>query len=138
LTNALENMKTKGRKLSAATVTEWLDCGNKDATVFTNKRLLEIKKDAAANHTQAANVINSVIVEPCFIGKDVKIENSVVGPYVSIGKNTSINNCVIRNSIIQTDSVVSSQCIDNSMIGSFTKLEGKLKELSIGDYTTEK
>jgi glucose-1-phosphate thymidylyltransferase len=41
LTNALENMKLKGKKLRAATVQEWLDCGNKDATVFTNSRVLE-------------------------------------------------------------------------------------------------
>ena len=39
-------MKLKGKKLSAATVEEWLDCGNKDATVYTNRRMLEIKKDA--------------------------------------------------------------------------------------------
>jgi glucose-1-phosphate thymidylyltransferase len=42
-------MKQKGKKLRAATVEEWLDCGNKDATVFTNNRMLEIKKGAAAN-----------------------------------------------------------------------------------------
>ncbi|HAP01579.1 MAG TPA: nucleotidyltransferase, partial [Bacteroidetes bacterium] len=32
ITNALENMKSKGMKLVTAEVKEWLDCGNKDAT----------------------------------------------------------------------------------------------------------
>src|SRR5665213_1507056 len=35
LTNALENMKNKGLKFFPGRVTEWLDCGNKDATVYT-------------------------------------------------------------------------------------------------------
>ncbi len=138
LTNALENMKSKGKKLSASAVEEWLDCGNKDATVNTNRRILEIKKGAAANNTSSANIKNSVIIEPCYIGANVKIENSVIGPYASIGKDSTIKDAVVRNSIIQTNSIVMSQCIDNSMIGSFVKLEGQMKEFSMGDFTTEK
>jgi glucose-1-phosphate thymidylyltransferase len=137
LTNALENMKLKGKKLSAATVTEWLDCGNKDATVYTNSRVLEIKLNAAGTFTNAANIKNSVIIEPCFIGADVKIENSIIGPHVSIGKGTQINNCVIKNSIIQSNTVITSKCIGNSMIGSHVVLKGILNEFSMGDYTTE-
>ncbi|MEQ8521272.1 MAG: nucleotidyltransferase family protein, partial [Vicingaceae bacterium] len=41
LTNALENMNAKGRKFYPGKVDEWLDCGNKNATVFTNQRVLE-------------------------------------------------------------------------------------------------
>ena len=48
LTNALENMKNKGLVFKPGEVEEWLDCGNKDATVFTNQRVLEIKKDGFA------------------------------------------------------------------------------------------
>ena len=33
ITNALENMKNKGTRFEPGQVTEWLDCGNKDATV---------------------------------------------------------------------------------------------------------
>lgn len=138
LTNALENMKNKGKKLSASAVEEWLDCGNKDATVYTNQRLLEIKKGSSANNTDAANIKNSIIIDPCYIGADVKILNSVIGPYASIGNGSIVNNAIIRNSIIQSNSIVSAQCIDNSMIGNFVKLEGQLREFSIGDFTTEK
>ncbi len=137
LTNALENMKQKGKKLRAATVEEWLDCGNKDATVFTNNRMLEIKKGAAANLATPSDIKNSVIIQPCFIGEGVKIENSVVGPHVSVGKNTSIRGSIIKNSIIQTNSVINSGCIDNSMIGNFVNLTGEVREYSMGDYTTE-
>lgn len=137
LTNALENMKQKGKKLRAATVEEWLDCGNKDATVYTNRRILEIKKGAAQNLSPASNIKNSVVINPCFIGEDVKIENSVVGPYASIGKGTQVTNSILRNSIVQSNSVINSHCIDNSMVGNYVVLQNKLSELSVGDYTTE-
>ena len=45
LTNALENMKAKGTKFVPGKVSEWLDCGNKDATVYTNQRILEFNRD---------------------------------------------------------------------------------------------
>src|ERR1017187_8561909 len=39
LTVALENMMKKGKIILPGKVTEWMDCGNKDATVDTNKRI---------------------------------------------------------------------------------------------------
>lgn len=137
LTNALENMKSKGAKLSAATVEEWLDCGNKDATVFTNQRMLEIKKGAAFNHTLSENITNTVIIAPCYIAADVKIENSVIGPYASIGEGSRIQNSIVKNSIIQSNTNVNESCINNSMIGNFVNLKGGMREYSLGDYTTE-
>src|SRR6478609_818944 len=44
LTNALENMKNKGLQFTPGKVIEWLDCGNKDSTVYTNQRVLEFNK----------------------------------------------------------------------------------------------
>ena len=75
LTNALENMKAKGLKFTPGKVTEWLDCGNKDATVYTNQRMLEFKKDE--KNLVAANVqnVNSEIIPPCYIGQNVILKN---------------------------------------------------------------
>jgi glucose-1-phosphate thymidylyltransferase len=138
ITNALENMKQKGLILRSATVEEWLDCGNKDATVFTNGRVLELKPDSAVTLTGNDNIRNSLIIEPCYIGADVVIENSVIGPHVSIGANAEISDCRISNSIIQTHSKVSGSVFVNSMIGNHTTIEGVVREVSIGDYTSEK
>ena len=136
LTNALENMKTKGTKFSTGSVTEWLDCGNKDATVYTNQRVLE--------HNKGKNMIadsvkkeNSVIIEPCFIGENVQISSSIIGPYVSIGANSRITDSVVTNSIIQTNSKISNTVVDNSMIGSYAEYSDKKTELSLGDYSVQ-
>jgi glucose-1-phosphate thymidylyltransferase len=138
LTNALENMKNKGTKFLPGKVEEWLDCGNKDATVYTNQRVLELKKGKEKLVADSLNVVNSVIIEPCFIGENVIIENSVVGPHVSIGDKTKISNSVLSNSIVQTNSVIQQKVIHNSMIGNFVNLSGTKEDLSIGDYIVTK
>lgn len=133
LTDALENMKQKGLKFGVAEVEEWLDCGNKNATVYTNQRMLEIKKSILKTPTQLENN-NSKIIEPCYIGENVKLINSIVGPHVAIGNNTTIENSTITNSIIQTNTVVKNAKIDNSMLGNYVTYTGESNDLSIGDY----
>ena len=134
--NALENMKAKGKILKAGKVDEWLDCGNKDATVYTNLRVLEMKYPK--NHiASSAKINNSVIIPPCFIGDDVIIESSVVGPHVSIGKNTKVTNSILKNSIVRDHTQLIDAGIDNSLIGNYVHYHGQLKDLSIGDYSTE-
>lgn len=136
LTNALENMKAKGKILKAVRVDEWLDCGNKNATVYTNLRVLEMKYPN--NHiATSAKINNSVIIPPCFIGDNVIIESSVVGPHVSIGKNTKVTNSILKNSIVREHSQLKDAGIDNSLIGNYVHYHGQLKDLSIGDYSTE-
>lgn len=136
LTNALENMKEKGAKFAPGKVDEWLDCGNKDATVYTNQRILELDKNDLIDASVKSE--NSIIIPPCFIGEDVVIKNSVVGPHVSIGKNSIIKNSVIKNSIIQKQTKIDKKIFKDSMIGNHAKIEGKFDDLSLGDFTQSK
>lgn len=135
LTNALENMKNKGVKFAPGKVTEWLDCGNKDATVYTNQRVLEFNRDNAALIGKHQNE-NSIIIPPCFIGDGVIVKNSVIGPHVSLGNNTIVENSVIKNSIVQTNARLCDAVINNAMIGNYAAFCGKAADLSIGDYNS--
>jgi len=136
LTNAMENMKNKGMKFVPGAVIEWLDCGNKDATVYTNSRILEFDKDKQLV-SETAQVKDSLIIAPCYIGENVKITNSVIGPHVSIGNNSIVEDSIIRNSIIQTNAKIKGVNLSNSMIGNFVEYKGTCRDVSIGDYTTE-
>ncbi|MFZ7114731.1 MAG: sugar phosphate nucleotidyltransferase [Bacteroidota bacterium] len=135
LTNALENMKKKGTKFVPGKVDEWLDCGNKDATVYTNKRVLEMNRSAAMISSSVKKE-NSVIIEPCFIGENVVLKNSIVGPHVSLGAGSKIENSVLSNSIIQTNTKISNSIIDNSMLGNSVEYKNSPEQLSISDYST--
>jgi glucose-1-phosphate thymidylyltransferase len=133
LTDALENMKKKGTKFSPGEVKEWLDCGNYKATVYTNQRVLE--------HIRAENTIDSslkndasTIIEPCFIGENVVLKNTTIGPHVSIGDNSKIENSTISNTIIQKNSTIKNSSLKNSMIGNFVTINNNSQELSVGDY----
>jgi glucose-1-phosphate thymidylyltransferase len=137
LTNALENMKAKGSKFRTGRITEWLDCGNKDATVFANKRYLEYIKDTNLI-AESAKIISSVVIPPVYLGENVELYNSVVGPHVSIGSHTKVRHSIIQNSIIQQNTRLENANMLNSMIGSNVKYIGKASDLSIGDYTTVK
>ncbi|MDD2386876.1 MAG: sugar phosphate nucleotidyltransferase [Bacteroidales bacterium] len=133
LTTALENLRLKGFKFVPGAVDEWLDCGNKDITVETHQRILARTK-GAANIAKSALITNSVINEPCFIGENVEIENSVIGPFVSIGDNSCVSDSIIKNSIIQKETIIEDALITDSMIGNYVRFKGKKIDLSIGDY----
>ncbi len=137
LTNALENMKKKGYKFEPGKVVEWLDCGNKNSTVFTNGRILQFMHDDKETLVDAtAQVEESTIIQPSFIGKNVKIRRAIVGPFASIGEGTVIENSVVGNCIIQNNSKIKNAVIDNAMIGNHVEYHGEAKDLSIGDYST--
>jgi glucose-1-phosphate thymidylyltransferase len=137
LTNALENMKAKGLKFEPGKVQEWLDCGNKNSTVYTNSRVLQHMHDDGKNMVDAtATIENSTIIQPSLIGKNVVIKNAIVGPYASIGEGCVIEKSVVENCIIQSNTKIKHAVINNAMLGSYVVYNGEQKDLSIGDYTT--
>lgn len=139
LPDGLRRMTEAGYKFKPGEVTEWLDCGNKEVTVYTNQRVLEY--DRARNLkmvADSAKMVNSVVIPPCFIGEDVVIENSIVGPHVSLGNGTRIHNSIVSNTNIQQHSTIKNAVIADSMIGSHASYKGLARDLSLGDYSTIK
>ena len=78
---------------------------------------------------------NSTIIPPCFIGDDVVLINSIVGPHVSLGKATHLTNVKIKNSLVQTHAHIKNANLDNAMIGNHATFNGEFKSISIGDYS---
>jgi glucose-1-phosphate thymidylyltransferase len=107
LPDALRRLTEKGTIFKPGKVDEWLDCGNKAVTVHTNQRVLEFDNSKAVKLiSESAEMHDSVIIPPCFIGEGVKIINSVVGPHVSLGANTVVRNTRIINTIVQENTPV--------------------------------
>lgn len=116
-------------------VDDWLDCGNKQATVETHRSYFNFMAEKRLI-SPTAKTTNSVLIEPVFLGENVEIENAVIGPYVSVGDNSKISESRIQNSIIQKDSQIKNANLANSMLGNFVTFEGKATDLSVGDYNT--
>lgn len=135
LPDALRNLTKKGAKFKPGKVTEWLDCGNKVVTVHTNQRVLEFDKDEDLISKDLIST-HSIVIAPCFIGEHVVLENSVIGPHVSIGRGTTVKNSVVRNSIVQKNAMITNSVLQDSMIGNNATILSHGKVISIGDYTT--
>ena len=137
LPDALRRLTEAGNKFKPGKVDEWLDCGNKEVTVHTNQRVLEYDIAKGKNtSSQDVHSENSVIIQPCYIGKNVKLTNAIVGPHVSIGDGSNITNTIVKNTIIQSNAHISNALLQDSMIGNHTKYQGKIGDISLGDFST--
>ena len=136
INDGIKGMMAKGKVFKTGEVEQWMDCGNKKVTVETNQQVLKNEHAKGNNHVAASvQLENTTIIQPCFIGENVVISNSVVGPYASIGHNSIITDSRVSNSIIQHEVKISKGIIENSMIGSFAEFNGLARDLSIGDYS---
>jgi glucose-1-phosphate thymidylyltransferase len=134
LTTALELLKNQGTQFKTASIEEWLDCGNKEAILYSNERMLEFRRHRDLV-SKSATIENSVIIKPSFVGDNAVIRNSVIGPYVSVGGGSTVESTIISNSIIQNKSNIKNAVLDNSMIGNSSRFTGAKEELNIGDFS---
>ena len=136
LTDALENMKQKGLKFVPGKVDEWMDCGNKNVTVETNTRMLNfLHQDGEKLISKILINENSKIIEPCYIGDNVVLQNATIGPNVSLGNGCKVENATLSNSLVQNLTVIKNAKLDNAMIGNHVVFDGHFTQISIGDYS---
>jgi len=135
LTDAMETMRSKGVGFYTDQVDEWLDCGNKDNTLYTMERIVENKVESENFLAKDLVQDNSCIIQPCFIGPGVSLKNAVVGPHVSLEEGSTIENAVISKSIVGKNSLVKNCIITNSLLGNNVDCQSQAEQLSLGDYS---
>ncbi|GAA4802712.1 sugar phosphate nucleotidyltransferase [Litoribaculum gwangyangense] len=137
INDGIKRMMADGKIFKTGTVDEWMDCGNKAITIETNQRMLGFLKSDGEEQLVAssAKLENSKIIEPCFIGENVVLKNTTVGPFVSVGNGTIIENSTVKNSLIQTYTTIKNANLDNAMIGNHVEFNGEFTSISIGDYS---
>ena len=128
LTDAIARMIDQGWKAKPLFVKEWYDCGTVNALLETNKILLQ-------KYHREVKFPGSLVIPPCYFDKGVVIENSLIGPYVTIGKRAKISNAIISNSIIGEEAEVENITITGSLIGKRAYLKGVFKRVNLGDYS---
>ena len=136
LTDALENIKQKGAQFVPGTVSDWMDNGNKEVTVETHTKVLEYAAKEGENLiSDSVKLENSKIIPPCYIGEDVLLINSTIGPFVSLGDNCSVENTTITHSLIQKNTTIKNAKLKDAMIGNNVEFNGDFTSVSLGDYT---
>ena len=138
LTTALKNLCKKGKKFHPVQVQDWLDCGNPKQLLITNKYLLKNKKVKLADYKNTTPIKENKkvkIIHPVYIGTNVLIQNSTIGPNVSIEEGAIIKNTNINNSIIQRASIIKNANLTQSIIGHNVVYDGQNNSVIIGAYS---
>jgi glucose-1-phosphate thymidylyltransferase len=125
-TDALQDMIRQGVRFVPYEVREWFDCGKKETLLSTNRHLVSALG-------QTPQLEGSAVVAPVYIHPDAKIVNSVIGPFVSISQGAVVRNCVIKNSIIGSDTTIDNMVIADSVLGHKVTLKGTSQVLNLGD-----
>jgi glucose-1-phosphate thymidylyltransferase len=129
LTDAFQWMIEQGKRILTAEVGGWYDCGKLDTLLETNAILL------AKGAARRASYPGVTIHDPVYIEDGVTIEQSEIGPNVSIEQGTRINGSQIKNSIIGRDARLKQVDLEGSLLGSGVILEGFRGSGSIGDHS---
>lgn len=111
LTDALEMMIEKGCKFSTAPVSKWLDCGLAETLLETNAHVLARNDNSASVSAEGCK-----IVAPCYIGKNVQLKNSTIGPNVSIGDDAVVENCTLKDVVVWDGVKITGKNLDNVIV----------------------
>ncbi len=132
LTDALQEMVSRGYRLKTFPVSSWYDCGHQESLLETNRVLLDEKE----NIDNVYEMKDSVIIQPVAIGENVSIINSVVGPHASIASDSVIESSIISDSVIGSRSHISKVNLQRSIVGDDASVHGKHNSLNIGDSSS--
>ena len=134
LNYGIERMIEKKKVFKSQEIETWMDCGTPKLLIDSAKKIMEsqIILDEKNSFLKSGNV---KITQPVFIGKNVKIKDSKIGPFVSIGDNTDISNSNIESTLIYKSVKVSNADIKNSILGANSVYDGSNKEIFLGDYS---
>ena len=130
LVDALNIMIKNGAKLRVQSVDVWLDAGKPEALLETNRYLLENGRD---NNKEAAGREGITVIPPVYIHPEAELKACVIGPYVSIGKQASIERAVLKNTIVEQGAHISHMVLVDSLIGRQAGVKGRPENMNIGD-----
>lgn len=124
LADAINILLERGAKFNYETVDLWLDAGKVDTLLETNAYLLGHGCDNSA--TFFGKFPNVVINPPVFIGENVFIQKSIIGPNVVIEAGCQLNQIVVRDAIIQQNTKITDMILEKSIIGRNHLVKGQV------------
>jgi glucose-1-phosphate thymidylyltransferase len=130
LADAINLMLENGAKIRPSRVGTWLDAGTPQSLLETNQYLLEHGHD---NSVEAAKRPGLCIIPPVFIHPSAVVENSVIGPYVSMDANCEVRNVILKNTIVEKGTQIQQMILEDSLLGRHVQLQGQAARLNLGD-----
>lgn len=155
ITDAIQLLLDRGYRVDYRVVDGWwLDTGKASDILYANSLILDeriqrVIRGRVENSKiigrvyvdEGAEVLNSTVMGPSIIGRNVKVVNSYIGAYTSVGDYSIIKDSVLEYTIVLDHAVI--ECVDrleDSLIGRCAKICGggknrKAIRLRVGDYS---
>ena len=132
LADAVNIMLEKGLKMDVQPVEEWLDAGTPETLLESNRYLLQHGRD---NSQQAAQRPGIVIIPPVFVHPSALVEDSIIGPYVSLGAGCQVRTSIIQNSILEDEAQATGVILESSLVGRRAEIRRRAGVVNAGDNT---
>jgi len=139
MTESLQDLVDDGFKIAAVTHKQGvLDFGRPSELLNGNRYLLRTHSIKREDFQKLnISIESSFLKNPIYIGKNTKVINSVVGPYVSVDDDSYISNSILNNCVIEKSVILENIISENSIIGSDVRIENISKDnLIIGDKSS--
>jgi glucose-1-phosphate thymidylyltransferase len=137
LADAMTIMIERGTKIRVHEINTWLDTGTIEATLDTNKVLLDKMGGNTGKQVDTYTSRHVQVIEPSFIDPSAEISNSTIGPHASIGADCKIENSTITESIVEAGSEIKDAALSRSMVGRQAQVRGRgdghVVQLNVGD-----
>ena len=130
LADAINILLENGMRIRTERVSQWLDAGTPKSVLETNAHLLQHRQIIPSEVVTGSS---NVLIQPFYIHESSHIENSIIGPNVSIGENCSIHGSILKNVIVDDDSTITDVMLINSLIGKGCSVSGQPVEALVAD-----
>jgi glucose-1-phosphate thymidylyltransferase len=128
ITDALQIMIEEGMTFRPYHIDGWYDCGKVETLLETNRILLDDMEQYEGRE-------GTIIIPPCYLGEDSVIENSIIGPYVSIANGCEIRHSIIENSILNEGSSLTNVILEGSVVGAYAEVTGRSSSFNVSDHS---
>lgn len=140
ITDAISNQVESNINVSTHILESyWFDSGTRAGLLEANKTLLieankfdnvdSNVKDSYLHGNidikEKTSIENSNLMGPIYIGKNVKIYNSTIGPFTTIADNCVIENCELQETIVMEDTFIKDAYCIASVVHRGMEIEGK-------------
>jgi glucose-1-phosphate thymidylyltransferase len=131
LTDAFQYMIDKGAKIKVVDVEGWYDAGQLESLLDTNRTMLEKGRARRPGSLGAS----ATIVEPVYIEEGCSIENSTVGPNVSLGASSRVRDSRLSDAVIGVGTTIIDCTLHHSFIGDSVTVQGVTGSVNAGDHS---
>jgi glucose-1-phosphate thymidylyltransferase len=132
LADAVNILLERGLQMRTQEVDVWLDAGTPETLLETNRYLLDHGRDNSADADRGPGV---VFVPPVFVDPSAEVENSIIGPHVSLNAGCRVISSIIRDSILEDEAQAAGVILENSLVGRKACIQGRPSVINAGDQT---